>query len=309
MAKLDLTVLEGRDVPSAATLTNGVLSIQGDARAENVITLDPVTNPGDVRVTLNGARTNFSGVTSIVVVGGDKADDISNNTSIAWTVLAGKGDDTILGGGVNDVYDAGPGKDVVYDLLGTNVINSNDGQEDKVFTNAASTVYSDGKDSVVYFFATGRGPGAGAISLENGVLYIAPTNAGTSVSVDEVGKNVVVTYNFGTGTQTFTAATKDVQWIAYFGGSGNDTYVNNTDISEAAYGSAGNDTIIGGLGDFSLLKGSGGNDTLQGRAKRNDISGNGGADTLILGPKDNTVRYDALDILVGVDKRDLLVLS
>lgn len=308
MNRLTLTTLESREVPAIAAMSGSALFVLGDVATSNVVTLDP--DPAGVRLTLNGVPTVYSGVNQVFVLGGNKADDISNNTSVAWTVLSGAGNDTILGGGVNDAYDTGAGNDVVYDLVGNNMVVSLDGQADRVFSNATSTVFNDAADAVTRFFAPGRTPGAGSVSLDGGVLYIAPGNAGSKVAVLSDGVQVYVAYNFndGKGDRLFTAARAQVLSLAYFGGSGNDVYVNATNLSEASYGSGGNDVVVGGVGAFSLLKGSGGNDTLVGRASRNDISGNGGADTITAGAQ-TTLRTDAQDTLVGVGFDDLVVAS
>lgn len=309
MQKLNVESLGDRNVPSVVTQSAGVLTVVGDTNAPNVVTIDPGASAGQIRVNVNGTAAQYSGVNQVVVVGGNRADDISNNTSVNLTADGGRGDDTIFGGtGVNNLT-GGQGRDVIYSLLGTTTVNAaDDNQADRVYVGNGASVSADPNDQVVTFFAKGRVPGSGLVQLDGGVLYITPTNAGTTVSIDEVDKQIVVTYNFGNGPQVATFNKKDVNVIAYFGGSGNDTYVNNTKIEEAAYGAAGNDTLVGGFGDFNLLKGSGGNDTLIGRGKRVDASGNGGADVIVLGPKVNTVRTDALDVVVGdIGFNDLIV--
>jgi len=299
--------LEWRDCP-AAVMNLGVLTVAGHATQANVITVDAV---GDqTRVTLNGDQSLYSGVTQLVLVGGNKADDISNNTAIPATIVAGAGNDSVFGGNGNDVIVAGSGKDLVYDLLGANTIVSNDdNSKDTIFSNFASVVLSDRKDQVVTFFAPGRTPGSGNISLENGVLYLTPNNNGNTFILNEVGNKVFLTYNMGNGPQVTVFSKKDIDYIAFFGGTGNDVYLNNTSISEASYGSAGNDLIVGGTGDQSVLKGSGGSDVLVGRAKNNDMSSNGGNDILVSLFGKTTFRTRQGDVLVGADRGDLVVAS
>ena len=82
-------------------------------------------------------------------------------------------------------------------------------------------------------------------------------------------------------------------------------------MTEAAYGSGGDDLLVGGRGEFTLLKGSGGNDTLVGRARQNDVSGNSGADVILLVNEDSrndVMRSDASDVLFG-KKADTLGIS
>lgn len=307
--KLQVELLENRETPSSVLFQNGQLLILGDMNKSNVAVVDSVGT--DTRVRLNGQEQSFQNVAYITMIGGNKADDFSNNTSINATIIGNDGNDTIIGGVGNDIIDAGNGKDVVYDLLGVNTINAKDNQPDRVYTNAASLAAVDAKDQFVNFFATGRTPGTGVVSLEQGVLYITPTNNGSSLVINQLNNKIVVTYNFndGLGVKTLFFNKNDVKTIAYFGGTGNDLYVNNTKIEEAAYGSAGNDVIVSGFGDFNLLKGSGGDDVLIARGKRADLTGNSGTDFLFGCPGRTTYRTDAFDLIFGFGKDDLLVMS
>ena len=298
---LSLEVLEDRAVPASLTFNAGVLAVVGDTNSANLVRFDAGPNAGDVVATVNGQTQTFNGVTQLVAVGGFKADDIANNTGVNMTALGLDGDDTIFGGTGTDVIDGGRGSDVIYDLLGVNVSigGSDGGQMDRLYINGNSQAIAGQNDLVVNFFANGRTPGSATIGLELGVLYISPSNAGTTTTIDRVGNQVVVTYNFGTGTQVQKFDAKDVKAIAYFGGTGNDVFVNNTNIEDVAYGSAGNDTLVAGTGKFNLLKGSGGNDVLVARGKDADLSGNGGADVLVSFANTTTVRADNLDTVVA----------
>lgn len=311
MSRLNLESLGDRSLPSSVGQVGTVLTVLGDSNQPNVVTVDPGSEAGSVWLTVNGKGKEYTGVTDVLVVGGRKADDISNNTAVNLTASGGAGDDTIFGGLGRNMILPGAGRDVTYTLLGTNtIVSTGDNEADRVFVGAGAKVVSDDKDSVVTFFGEGRVPGSGRVELADGVLYITPTNAGTTTQIDEVGDLVVVSFDFGSGTQVEMFNKADVRSISYFGGTGDDVYLNNTDLDEAAYGSAGNDIMVGGTGRYSLMKGSSGDDVLVGRAARNDLSGNGGVDWLFVGPKQNTLRVDAADLIVGrLGKDDLVVRS
>ncbi len=310
---LNVEKLEARDTPASGI----------DVAQVGTSLLITMNDPGYVSVQPTQVVTSYGNfpttgtITDVTVNGSNKDDVIEVNTAANTQLYGNGGDDTIFGGTGTNFIDAGKGKDVVYSLLGTNTINSSDHSMDRVFTNFNATVTSDSKDIVVRFFGPGRTPGAGFVGMSTtgddaGVLYIAPTNTGTSTVITQDGPNTVVTYNFGNGVQT--QSFQNVKTIAYFGGSGNDFYMNTTNIPEAAYGSAGNDIVISGVGKFSLLKGSSGSDMLFGRAEHNDIStnqSNGSVDTVFLldGFKNNIVRASSVDVVVGLTPSDTFILE
>ena len=300
---LSLEKLESRNMPSVSpVLVNGNLFVNVTDNKNHAVSFDSVN--GATQLTVDGNAQLFNGVTAIVYNGGGGRDVVQNNTAINSTLLGKGGDDVLFGGTGTNFIDTGKGKDVVYALLGSNVINVNNEGVDKVFTNFGATVYNDNSDLVVRFFGPNRTPGSGFIGVEDGVLYITPTNNGSKVVINPGKKDSVnVTYDLGDGNGLLTKTFSGVKAISYFGGAGDDLYVNNTDVTEAAYGSAGNDVMLGGLG-FSLLKGSGGDDLLVGRGTSNDISGNGGRDIVIFLTHNNIFRGDAQDLVFGLDGND-----
>lgn len=63
--------------------------------------------------------------------------------------------------------------------------------------------------------------------------------------------------NDGAGFQTLVFNKSDVKLIANFGGAGNDTLINNTNISDVQYGAGGNNLVMGGFGALDLEKAGG----------------------------------------------------
>jgi Ca2+-binding RTX toxin-like protein len=272
---LRLERLETRDLPATSFLSAGTLTVVGRAAGSTV----QATVTGDsVRVLADGVVTLYpaAGVSRLVMLGGQGPNDLNNSTGLPSVVIGGPSADTLQSFGGDDVIFGRGGNDTVYDVLGSNVVDGGPGA-DRLFVNAASRTLSDRADAVVSFFGDGRTPGAGSVQLVNKVLYITPPDGGSRVLVTGNRGAVTVTTSFG-----MFAFTGSVRYVGYFGGAGNDTYENATTIPEVAYGGlGGNDVLISGFSAFSFMKGGGGDDVLLGRASRNDLSGNAGADVLI----------------------------
>ncbi len=309
-----LEVLESRDLPSV-TLLNGTLFILEQGPGIHTVSVDSVA--GQIQVTegdgsgFNNAVSLFDSslVTGVIVAGSaNGVNVIQQNTSLSCILQGGNRGDTIIGGSGSNLINGGGGHDVLYSLLGKNIISSYGGGEDYILTNYPALVFADSQDTVVRFFGPGRAPGQPFIgfdpSLGDGVLYITPSNNGSWVVIDPgpTKDSVVASYDLGDGNGPQTQLFTGVQFISYFGGSGNDAYLNNTRIGEAAYGGAGNDFVVGGTGDVSFLKGLGGGDVVVGRGDHNDISGNAGADFLVdLGHhRDDVIRTDAADLVFAL---------
>jgi Ca2+-binding RTX toxin-like protein len=293
MSRLELEALEARDCPSSANLTGGVLTVLLDGPAP---TLSVNGTAALVSVVINNQAQSFANVTSLVLIGNQHQPNIiENNTALPATILGGDREDTLFGGSGNDTILADRRRDVVYDLLGANTIDTSGDGPDRVFTNAASGAVVDPQDRLVTFFATGRAPNSGVASLERGTLYLTPPVGGSLTQLSGNSGQLTLTSSWA-GTQTFSG----VKQIAYFGGSGDDTYLNATRIDDVFYGAGGNDTLVGGTGKYSLGKGSSGNDVVVGRAKTSDLSGNAGTDVLfaLVGHR-NVFRVDGQDTVVG----------
>jgi hypothetical protein len=331
---------------NSVLLQNGVLSIAVDpTRAHSVAVSQPTADT--TRVVLDKTSFTFTGtVTEIDYQGGNKGDLFSNLTSIGGTLKFGSGNDVVyskasgetidggagnnfvqdqaggntitVGDGNNNVYggagdtiNIGSGKNVVYDILGSNVVNiAAHTTRNFIFSNAQSVVNgANANDRVAVFFAANRQPGSGSLVVENGVLYFAANNNGNQFTLNQVGNKIVAIYNLndGTGYHTQTFKKSDVQLIANFGGAGNDTFINNTDIADVQYGAGGNNLLIGGFGVLNLEKagGAAGNSTAIGRSPVfNDLNGAGSTNAttvLIVNPfAQNVIRTNnPADTVIG----------
>jgi Ca2+-binding RTX toxin-like protein len=340
---------------SSVLLQNGVLGIAVDPTKAHTVSVSQPT-ADQVQVVLDKTKFTFdSPVAEIDYQGGAKGDLFSNLTSVGGKLNFGAGNDYVYSkaageiidagagnnfvqdqtggntiavgdgnnniyGGAGDTINIGGGKNVVYDILGSNVVNiAPHTARDFIFSNAQSTVNgATANDRVAVFFAANRQVGSGAIVLEQGVLYFAANNNGDQYTLNEVGNKIVAVYNLGDGTgfhtQTFKKA--DVKLIANFGGTGNDTLINNTVIPDVQYGAGGNNLLMGGFGVLDLEKagGAAGNSTAIGRSPVfNDLNGAGStAATTVLvsvpcaetifrtnNPADTIVGFTAGDVFIS----------
>jgi len=278
---LSFDELESRLTPAVVLDPTGLLSVKIDTPGGvHTVVAAPGATPGQVNLTVDGTTTVFDGVTQLSLKGAKGATNvIENDTALPATIKGIGTKDVIFGGTGADTIIAGSGKERVYDLLGVNTILADNDKVDRIFTNAASLLYSDKIDPVVTFFAANRLPGANTVINENGVLYLTPpngVNTSTTLEKTPTGDYLLIT-DWGQGLITQTFAKGSLTAVAYFGGNNPDVFVNNTSLTTVAYGGLGtaSDTLVGGFGKLNILKGLGGSDVLVGRATENDLSNSG----------------------------------
>jgi len=302
---------------NSVVLQDGILNITVDPdRSHTAYVSQP--SASSIQVVLDGTKITLDGtVTQVNYQGGNRGDLFSNLTNIPGTLTFGKGDDVVYSqaagetilvgagnnfvqdqaggstivaangdnniyGGPGDTITVGNGRNIIYDLLGANTINvAPQGATNYIFTNASSTVTGAGPhDRVAVFFAAGRQIGAGSLVLDKGVLYFTANNNGNQYTLNQVGNKLVAVYNLndGTGFHTQVFERSQVKLLANFGGAGNDTFINNTNIADVQYGAGGSNFIVGGFGPLNLEKagGAAGNSVAIGRSHvYNDVTGSG----------------------------------
>jgi len=261
--------LENRRLLSAVTLTAaGLLKVHGDGNAFNTISVatdgaDPTML--DVNITgmkLNGTATKplsqkFLGtsVTSLFIVGGNRADTIAVSLSNAMLIptrvdgLAGA--DTITTGAESDTISGGPGNDTINSGGGNDIVRGGPGAD-------AITV-GDGNDKVH------GGPGNDTITAGNGNDTITGGPGADSV----VAGNGTDLLFGGTGNDTVTA------------GNGNDTIWGGQGDDVITAGN-GDDTFGGILGHNTLMGGTGHDTFIVRKLANNVTSYNPAKDTLKL---------------------------
>ena len=105
-------------------------------------------------------------------------------------------------------------------------------------------------------------------------LEITGTSRGDQVTIDGSSGKLVLQLN---GKREEVAGAVDR--ILFWGGSGNDTFINNADIRVSTWGDAGNDLLIGGPASDQIYGGLG-NDELRGRRGDDRLLGAAGDDRL-----------------------------
>jgi Ca2+-binding RTX toxin-like protein len=210
--------LEGRQLLSASWISNGVLTLQGNATGNNGLIVDYASN-GQLMVTCDGGGlyANPSSVTRINIIGGNGNDKvwINGKITIPATITTYGGTDDINAGGGNDTITVGDGNSWIDGRGGNDVIKAGNG---------ANVIYGDnGNDSITV------GNGADKIWGENDNDTIV-TGSGNSTIDAGPGNDSVVA---GAGNNLV------------YGQGGNDTLVTG----------AGYDTLYGG-GGYNVLHGA-----------------------------------------------------
>ncbi len=140
-------------------------------------------------------------------------------------------------------------------------------------------------------------------SAATGFVLIEGTNGADTVEITTQNNQVVV--DFANVDQQLFAASS-VSAIRFRGLSGNDRFVNNSNIDSFAYGHGGNDVLIGGGGN-DRFQGGDGNDILKGMGANDLLQGNDGRDTIYGGSQHDRVRGGADDdVIYGESGRDHL---
>jgi Ca2+-binding RTX toxin-like protein len=324
-------VLESKVMLSAVSLEAGTLTVDGNNRDNNIVVTQDADN---VLVNVDGKLSTFDAalVTNLKINGGDSNDVLENRTNLNAILNGGDGNDILRGGGGNDVLIGDNGKDILNDSGGNNVLdggNGNDtlqsvssGRDVFIGGNGDDFIYAivgepnvaiggNGNDSfivragveqtdaergerVVAFAADAPG------TLRNGVLYVG-LGTGGNIRLSQQGNTLIANIN----GDIFKYDARKVDVIAGVGSSGDDVFINATNIDSVYYGSAGNDVLIGGGGN-DLLKGGSGDDVLIGNDGNDDIAGDSGVDVIIGGSGKDKLRFDLLDWVFS-DNKDILI--
>jgi Ca2+-binding RTX toxin-like protein len=263
--------LEDRSLLSvAALLVGGELFVSSDAGDSIAIRQNPTSLRVEVVANgqLLGTAPNVptSSVTSIVVKGGDAANNIDLNlvNNLTYPALTsirvdgGNGDDSILGSpSYPDSLFGGDGIDLINGQGGNDTLNGGDGRD--------SITGGDGNDSLI------GGDGADTITGDLGNDTISGGNHGDSIFGGDGADSIDAGQNNDT----------------VFGGDGNDT-INGSDGQDSLSGDAGDDSIVGG-GDADVISGGADNDILTGQSGNDTVSGDDGNDLVSGGAGNDSV--------------------
>jgi hypothetical protein len=157
------------------------------------------------------------------------------------------------------------------------------------------------------------------VGMDQGALVIVGDSADDIVRVREQGDQIQVGVAVPGQPVSFHNAAdySQVRAIIFKGGSGDDHFINRTNLPLRAEGGLGDDTIYGGIDGFAEIYGGGDNDTLIGTKAGNrieggegddDLFGLEGRDVLFGGPgQDDLHGYEGADLLFGGPGSDNLM--
>ena len=257
----------------AASLADGVLTVNGTARADTIVVARTGSATANViSVRLNGATHTFPArdVVRVIVVARAGSDRVDLSATSWPGILKGNdGEDTLIGGSGPDRIIGGSGNDLMDGRAGNDRLDGGAGSDR--FIGAV------GNDTADY--STRTRP----IALTLGV----GANDGEARENDDVGVDVEAVLG-GSGSDRIEGSNHA---HAIHAGAGDDVVIGGRGHDTLA-GDAGDDSIYGGRGSDRITGGDG-NDRLWGNAgESNFLSGGAGDDGLHI---DNGEPGDAVD--------------
>jgi len=215
-------------------------------------------------------------------------------SSAALNVLAGAGDDSIIGSSAGDTLRGEAGDDTIFGGLGNDTILTGD-DDDLVYGGSGNDSIDAGFDDDTVYGGTGAdtiigGEGNDLIEggADNDLIY-----GGLTLGVADV---------LSIPDATDLLPNNGVDTI--YGGDGDDT-IHGMDDADHLYGDAGTDSLFGGIDNDSLYGGDG-DDTSSGDQGDDALAGGAGADVLYGGTgADRLTGGDGADQMFGGDDRDL----
>jgi Ca2+-binding RTX toxin-like protein len=279
--------------------------------ADDVMDVAPVGTAGahhfhrvgagiDIDMSADTERLNvnaFSGDDSLVSAPG---------TTVAITVDAGSGDDTITTGDGPDVIQGGTGADTLSGGAGADRIvgnqgndtdNGGSGDDTLVWNNGDATDVMNGQDGLDRVEANMSGAQGDAMTLKpvGGIVRFDRTNLvpfGLNIASSEVFE-----LNGLGGDDTLTTEPGLLGLISVVadGGPGNDTLTGGGE-ADTFFGGLGNDTLDPGAGS-DAVDGQDGDDTLRVRDQAADLArGGAGNDSAIADREDSLAEVETADV-------------
>jgi Ca2+-binding RTX toxin-like protein len=230
------------------------------------------------------------------VVGG-QSDDFLDGGPGDDTLIGDDGDDMLIGGPGNDRLSGDDGDDTLSGGPGNNVLAGGDGDnllisinpDDRLSGQAeefedsepepfdpTTEADADVAEAPLPFRLVLPTP---TIELTGGQLIIRGTIFSDTARVTVLGREPGALLVATIGGVSKTLPLNAVAGIQFYGYSGNDVFVNASNVPAVAYGGDGNDSLTGG-GGADKLYGEAGNDTLVGNAGNDVLSGQDGSDSL-----------------------------
>ncbi len=192
----------------------------------------------------------FTGLTSVVINGGDGNDTLLGTVDLNDTLIGGDGADILTGQSGSNLIDAGDGNDIITG--GDETAGAGD-----------SILGGDGKDSIA------SGDGDDTIDAGDGDDTVDSGAGGDFV-------------DGGIGNDSLLAASGDDTVTGGAAARGGDDTIDGGSGNDCLFGGTGDDSLLGGPGD-DLVKGHGGDDTLNGGGGADTLNGGSGDDLIETG--------------------------
>ena len=305
---LGVDELHGDEGDDSLTIDGDDTVVQGDAGIDTV-----TVAVGSGAVSLNLADGDIEKVSATASLANNTFD--AADATWAVSITGGSGHDTLLGGSGNDTLTGGAGDDSLSGGDGNDSLTGGLGEDTLLGGSGNDSLTIDSGDSMVNGGAdidTVTVPsGSGNVSLNLSTGFIEKvtaaastgnnnfnaTGAGWAVSIiggsgndSMTGGNLADTLTGGAGNDTLEGGLGNdilnggtgTDWVSYANASGSVT-VNLT--TKTVTGAAGNDSVT----LFENIMGSHFNDTLTGDVLANIFQGNGGNDSIFLGPGDSII--------------------
>ena len=260
--RLTVTALEAADIE--ITANDGKVEIWtgsvhdtslGSLPAGIVRSIEVVGSEGDDAIDLSAVSEEaFKNLTGTTILAGDGNDTLVGS-DLADYISAGRGDDSVQGGGGDDLLNGSAGRDSLYDSAG----------DDRLFGGSGDDVLDGGIGDDVLKGQGGNDMLCGGDG--NDSLY---GNSGNDTLVGEAGDDML---NGGQGHDSL------------LGGSGRDAMIGG-DGNDFMNGGSGYDTLLGGSGNDYLFGGAG-KDIVLGEVGDDRVNGQGGLDDTVAGGEGN----------------------
>jgi Ca2+-binding RTX toxin-like protein len=306
---LRFEALETRATPAViASLSNGTLSVFGDALDNNIV----ISRNAAGQILVNGGAVPVKGGitptvanTSLISVFGQGGNDQISLSEVNGALPAAQ----LFGGDGNDVLTGGSGADLLFGQAGNDTLLGKGGN-DFLFGGADNDTLTGGDGDDQAFGEAGNDRmiwnpgddtdlnegGAGTDTVEvnggNGAEAFTVTANGTRVRFDrvtpapfsiDIGTSENLVLNANGGDDTFTAGNglATLIQITADGGTGNDTLTGG-DGNDLLLGGDGNDVVTGGRGNDVALMGAGDDTFVWNPGDGNDtVEGQDGADAML----------------------------
>ena len=336
----------GNDLINAGNGDDSLYGSYGNDSLYGGAGTDRILEFGDVDYTLTNTQLTGVGTDTISQIelarlqggAGDNLIDASSATGIKVTLDGREGDDTLIGGTLNDFLMGRDGNDSLLGNSGNDSLYGSDG-DDTLRSNSGNDLINAGNGDDSLYGSYGNdslygGAGTDRILEFGDVDYTLTNTQLTGVGTDTISQielarlqggagdnlidasavtqlNVTLDGAIAGGDDTLMGGAKD----DFLMGRNGDDRLEGGDGNDSLYGHEGNDSLYGGTGDDFLNAGNG-NDTLYGGVGNDTLFGSKGNDVFVLEPgagedviTDFDQNFDLFGLTISIGFSDLSIIN